>query len=58
MTNQCFESENENQSLSCVQLLVIPWTVVGQAPLSTEFSRLSTGVGCHFLLQGIFLTRN
>ena len=27
------------QSLSCVQLLVTPWTVVLQAPLSLGFSR-------------------
>ena len=28
------------------------------APLSMEFSRwVNTGVGCHFLLQGIFLTQ-
>ena len=32
------------------------WTVVRQAPLSTGFSSKNTGVGCHFLLQGIFLT--
>ena len=34
-----------------------PWTVARQAPLSTEFSRQDAGVGCHFLLQGIFLTQ-
>ena len=28
-----------------------------QAPLSMGFSRQNTGVGCHFLLQGIFLTQ-
>ena len=33
-----------------------PWTIAYQAPPSMEFSRLSTGVGCHFLLQRIFLT--
>ena len=33
-----------------------PWTVARQAPLSMEFSRKDTGVGCYFLLQGIFLT--
>ena len=27
------------------------------APLSIEFSRQDTGVGCHFLLPGIFLTQ-
>ena len=28
-----------------------------QAPPSMEFSRQDTGVGCHFLPQGIFLTQ-
>ena len=37
-----------------------PWTSAHQAPLSMEFSRSpgkNTGVGCHFLLQGIFPTQ-
>ena len=42
--------------LSCVQLFLIPWTIACQAPLSMEFSGKNTGMGCHFLLQGIFLT--
>ena len=33
-----------------------PWTVAYQAPLSMEFSRQKYSSGCHFLLQGIFLT--
>ena len=33
------------------------WTVAHQAPLSMGFSSQNTGVGCHFLLQGIFLTQ-
>ena len=28
-----------------------------QAPPSMEFSSKNTGVGCHFLLQGIFMTQ-
>ena len=32
-----------------------PWTVTYQIPPSMGFS--NTGVGCHFLLQGIFLTQ-
>ena len=44
------------QSLSCVQLFSAPWTVAYQAPLSMGFSGKNTGVGCHFLLCGIFLT--
>ena len=42
---------------SHVLLLTTPWTVARQAPLSMEFSNKNTGVGCHFLLQGIFLTQ-
>ena len=34
-----------------------PWTVARQPPLSMEFPRKDTGVGCHFLLQGIFPTQ-
>ena len=44
--------------LSRVQLFVTPWTVTYQASLSVGFfSGKSTGVGCHFLLQGIFSTQ-
>ena len=32
-------------------------TVALQAPLSMGFSSKNTGVGCRFLLQGIFLTQ-
>ena len=42
------------QSLSQVWLFVTPWTVAHQALPSMEFSSKSTGVDCHFLLQGIF----
>ena len=31
------------------------WTVAHQAPLSVGIPSKKTGVGCHFLLQGIFL---
>ena len=34
-----------------------PQTVACQVPLSMGFSSKTTGVGCHFLLQGIFLTQ-
>ena len=40
---------------SCVQLFATLWTVACQAPLSMGFSRQ---VGCHVLLQGIFLTQD
>ena len=44
--------------LSCVQLFVTLWTVAGQAPPSTVFSRHEYWSGCHFLFQGIFLTQD
>ena len=34
-----------------------PWTVAHQCPLSIGFPSKNTGVGCHFLLQGIFPTQ-
>ena len=40
----------------CVQLLVTPWAVACQACL-WNFPGKNTGVGCHFLLQGIFWTQ-
>ena len=42
-------------SLNRVQLFATPWTVACQAPL--DFPGKSPGVGCHFLLQGIFPTQ-
>ena len=45
------------KSLSNVQLFATLWTVAYQTPLSMGFSRQDTGVGCHFLLQEIFLTQ-
>ena len=43
--------------LCCVWLFVTPWTAAHHAPLSKEFSRQEYWRGCHFLLQGIFLTQ-
>ena len=40
--------------LSRVWLLAAPWTVARQVSLSKGFSRQETGVGYHFLFQGIF----
>ena len=40
--------------LSRVRLFATPWTVARQA-LPGDFPGKNTGVGCHFLLQGIFL---
>ena len=45
-------------TLSHVQLLAAPQTVACQAPLSINFPGKNPGVGCHFLLQGIFLTQS
>ena len=45
------------KSLSRVGLSVTPWTVAYQAPPPWDFPGGSTGVGCHFLLQGIFPTQ-
>ena len=42
--------------LSHVQLFATPWTGACQVLLSTGFSR-QPGVGCCFLLQGIFSTQ-
>ena len=44
--------------LSRVQLFATPWTVACTRLLQPwDFLGKSTGVGCHFLLQGIFLTQ-
>ena len=42
------------QLLSCVQLFVTPWTWLC---CPWDFPGKNTGVGCHFLLQGIFWTQ-
>ena len=42
---------------SCVQLFGTPQTVAHQAPLSMGFPKQEHWTGCHFLLQGIFLTQ-
>ena len=46
------------KSLSCVQLFAIPWPVTCTRLLRPwDSPGNNTGVGCHFLLQGIFLTQ-
>ena len=46
------------KSLSHARLFVTPWTVACTKLLHPwDFPGKSTGVGCHFLLQGIFLTQ-
>ena len=42
---------------SCVPLFVTLRTIARQAPLSIGLSTENTGVGWHFLLQGVFLTQ-
>ena len=42
---------------SCVYLYAMLWTAAHQAPLSMGFSRQEYWVGCHFFLEGIFLTQ-
>ena len=56
--NQCWTTQwSEVKSLSRVWLFVTPWTVAHQASWSMGFSRHEHWIGCHFLLQGIFLTQ-
>ena len=43
--------------VSRVRLFVTPWTVAHQALCPRNSPGKNTGVGCHFLLQGIFLTQ-
>ena len=46
------------KSLSCVQLFATPWTVAYPGLLRPwDFPGKGTRVGCHFLLQRIFLTQ-
>ena len=40
---------------SCVRLIATPWTIRLLCPWDSPGK--NTGVGCHFLLQGIFLTQ-
>ena len=45
------------QSLSHVSLFATPWPAAPSVPLSRYSPGKDTGVGCHFLLQGIFPTQ-
>jgi len=45
------------KSLSRVRLFAAPWIIVYHTSPSMGFPGKSTRVGCHFLLQGIFLTQ-
>ena len=44
-------------SQSCFRLFETPWTVTNHSPLSMEFSGKITEMGCHSLLQRIFLAQ-
>ena len=43
--------------LSRVRLFVTPWTVAARLLCLWNFASKNIGVGCYFLLQGIFLTQ-
>ena len=43
-----------SSSIVSLQLFATPWSVASQALLSMDFTGKDTGVGCCFLLQGIF----
>ena len=51
----CCLSESE-VAQSCLTFAT-SWTVTYQAPPSMDSPGKDTGVGCHFLLQGIFPTQ-
>ena len=44
-------------ALSYIQLFLTPRTVACQLLCPSNFPDKNTGAGCHFLLQGIFLTQ-
>ena len=48
------EGESESE---VTQLCLTPWTIACQAPSFQDFPGKNTGVGCCFLLQGIFPTQ-
>ena len=50
------KKKKDRKSLSCVRLFVIPWAVAYQAH-PWDSPGKNNGVGCHFLLQGIFPTQ-
>ena len=53
----CSKVKMKVKLLSHVQLFGTPWTVAHQAPPLWDSAGKNTGVGCHFLLQGIFPTQ-
>ena len=64
MKNNCYQSLTKGGSLlllfSCQvlsHLFASPWTELARLLCPWDFSRKNTGVGCLFLLQGIFPTQ-
>ena len=58
-TNSIIEKIKDGSGLvakSCPTILT-PWTVACQTPCPWDSPGKDTGVGCHFLLQGIFPTQ-
>ena len=55
MSSWAAHSSDKLVAKSC-PTLVTPWTVACESPLSWDSPGKNTGVGCHFLLQGFFLT--
>ena len=51
------KSESESEVAQSCLTLCDPWTVAYQATPSLGFSSKNTGMGYHFLLQGIFPTQ-
>ena len=50
-------NKGQCEPLSHVRLFATPWTTARQAPFLWASPGKNTGVGCHFLLQGIFPTQ-
>ena len=53
----CYVGKSESISHSVVSNSATPWTVACQAFCPWNSPGKNTWVGCHFLLQGIFLTQ-
>ena len=53
-TGMCSNHPRHAKSLQSCPILCDPWTV---APPGSSVPGKNTGVGCHVLLQGIFLTQ-
>ena len=53
----CDQTVCVHAKLLSMQLCETLWTIADQAPLSREFSKQNTGVGCCAHLQGIFPTQ-